>query len=462
MRKIILSFFAIIVLVGSPISAAFSDVANTHWAKKAIEDMVEQGIISGYTDGTFKPSRDISKIESLILLSKVAGVNKYSDAATKYEKQYEETLKNYSTSYKKQVAYLLGVGVLQTSDLDSLIGANNINSPLTREEMAILITKILGKEIEIKNKSFVILPFADASKISAKAKPYVEFVYNEKIMSGIDSEKFSPNTAVTRAQAAIILNSIISKVSIKPEVEPEETTVKGKITTISTGLKMIWVKENSGEENGYEYDANIKIYINDKKAADSELKEGMEVELSIEDDIILELTAVYEEDEEEIDTDSTSISGEIIAITKAKQNTITIKSKDKTKTYIITSDTEFYINDKEVKLSDFEIGDKVDLELEDGEVIEMVTEVEVEEEEEKPYIEGIITNINKTSKSIDIELKNGDEETIYLNSSSYEIFEAETGDDLSLSDLYEDDPIVAFGYYKNNKFYSRIVILVEY
>lgn len=456
MKKIILSFFAIIVLVASPISAAFSDVANTHWAKKAIDEMVAQGIISGYTDGTFKPSRDISKIESLILLSKVAGVNKYSDAATKFEKEYEETLKKYSTSYKKQISYLLGTKVLQTSDLDNLVGSNSINSPLTREEMAILVTKILGKENEVKGKSFVILPFADASKISAKSKPYVEFVYNEKIMSGIDAEKFSPNTAVTRAQAAIILNSIISKVNIKPEIKPENSTIKGKITTISTGLQMIWVEEDNGEENGYEYDNDIKIYINDKKADDSKLKEGMDVEIRVEDEIILEINA--EDAEDEVDTDSENVSGEIVSITKAKQNTIAIKSKDKTKTYIITSDTEFYINNKEVSLSSFEIGDKVKLELDDGEVIEMLMEVE----EEKPYIEGFIVKINKSSKTIDIELKNGDEETIYLTSSSYEILEAETGDGLVLSDLYEDDEIVAFGYYKNNKFYSRIVILVEY
>ena len=53
--------------------------------------MVEQGIISGYTDGTFQPSRNLSKIEALILLSKVAGVNKYTEAATSYEKEFDET-----------------------------------------------------------------------------------------------------------------------------------------------------------------------------------------------------------------------------------------------------------------------------------------------------------------------------------------------------------------------------------
>ena len=80
---------------------AFSDVVSNHWAKGAIENMVAEGIISGYTDGTFRPSRDISKIESLILLSKIAGVNKYPTEASSFETKYASTLSNYTTSYKK-------------------------------------------------------------------------------------------------------------------------------------------------------------------------------------------------------------------------------------------------------------------------------------------------------------------------------------------------------------------------
>ena len=221
MKKIISLGIMSLIIVGTSVSQAFSDVSSKHWAKDAIDKMVEQNIISGYTDGTFQPSRNLSKIESLILLSKIAGVNKYSDEATAFEKKYETVLSTYKTAYKKQVSYLLGVEVLKEEELPALISADKLNTPITREEMAVLITKILGKEEEVKNKSFVILPFDDIAKIETEYKPYVEYVYNESIMKGMNANKFSPKEYVTRAQAAVILNSIVGKVNIIPNAKQE-------------------------------------------------------------------------------------------------------------------------------------------------------------------------------------------------------------------------------------------------
>ena len=172
MKKVFLTLM-VMVLITSISFAAFSDLPDGHWAKATVEEMVEAGIISGYTDGTFRPSKEISKIESLILLSRIAGLNKYPTEATKYLETYTTVLAPYTTQYKKDVAYLLGVGVLKEKDLSNLLSSDKINSPLTREEMAVLVTKVLGKEDEATKNSIVVLPFSDTSSISAAAKPYV-------------------------------------------------------------------------------------------------------------------------------------------------------------------------------------------------------------------------------------------------------------------------------------------------
>ena len=99
MKKTICFITASLIIVGMNYSQAFSDVSEKHWAKGAIDKMVEQGVISGYTDGTFQPSRNLSKIESLILLSKIAGVNKYKEAAEQFEEKYATTLSSYKTAY---------------------------------------------------------------------------------------------------------------------------------------------------------------------------------------------------------------------------------------------------------------------------------------------------------------------------------------------------------------------------
>lgn len=48
---------------------------RSHWAKDEIETLVRRGIISGYSDKTFKPDNDISRAEFLILLSRVYNWN---------------------------------------------------------------------------------------------------------------------------------------------------------------------------------------------------------------------------------------------------------------------------------------------------------------------------------------------------------------------------------------------------
>jgi len=330
MKKIICLGTMSLIIMGMTVSQAFSDVSNNHWAKSAIDKMVEQGIISGYTDGTFRPSRNLSKIESLILLSKVAGVNKYTDAATSFEKEYEETLKNYKTAYKKQVSYLLGVSVLSKEDLPNLINADKLNTPITREEMAVLVTKILGKDEEVSKKSFVVLPFDDIADISADAKPYVEYVYNESIMKGLTANKFSPKEYVTRAQAAIILNTIAPKVNIVPEVKKDTvdntvvngTITSGKISAIDVVLNTFEIDE----EDIYEYDDDTEIYIGGKLSTISSVKEDMEItSAKIVDGVIekielngkAEVSDNKEETKENKDTEG-YIVAEVISATSKK------------------------------------------------------------------------------------------------------------------------------------------------
>ena len=146
MKKFFLLLMVVTILTTSSFAQTFSDLPQGHWAKGSVEEMVKAGIISGYTDGTFRPSAELSKIHSLLLLARIAGLNENTTAATKYANTYASTLSKYSTQYKTDIAYLLGTGVLNESDLDGLLADDKINTGLTREEMAMLVTKVLGKE----------------------------------------------------------------------------------------------------------------------------------------------------------------------------------------------------------------------------------------------------------------------------------------------------------------------------
>lgn len=48
----------------------FTDVPETHWAFKAINDLADMGIINGYEDGTFKPDAPVTRAEVATMLDR--------------------------------------------------------------------------------------------------------------------------------------------------------------------------------------------------------------------------------------------------------------------------------------------------------------------------------------------------------------------------------------------------------
>ena len=83
MKKTILSIILVLTLLLSQISVfAFDDMNEDRlsWAKTAVEEMAEAGIIKGYEDGSFRPDNSVTKQEALILISRVLGFTESSSA----------------------------------------------------------------------------------------------------------------------------------------------------------------------------------------------------------------------------------------------------------------------------------------------------------------------------------------------------------------------------------------------
>ncbi|MUG93246.1 S-layer homology domain-containing protein [Scytonema sp. UIC 10036] len=51
--------------------AAYKDVPEGYWAAPAIEDAYEQGFMTGYPGGVFRPNQNVSKVDAIAALSKV-------------------------------------------------------------------------------------------------------------------------------------------------------------------------------------------------------------------------------------------------------------------------------------------------------------------------------------------------------------------------------------------------------
>ncbi len=236
--------------------SSFTDMSDPEyeWAVDAVEDMTRLGIIKGYTDGTFKPANAIKKIEMLLLMARAAGYtfDDYSPFAEYAAALYAPTLAAYDMGdaynrYKNEVAFLLYKGIISTSELNNLL--SNADSPIKRYEAAVLLTKLMGAEEQVRKNIAASLDYADYSEIPASARTYVEYVTKQGLMNGIGNNTFGPMVNIDRAQIAVILSRVSDKLNYSAvtgtvsEVDTDEGTVSiyrsaaGGDISVRTGAK---------------------------------------------------------------------------------------------------------------------------------------------------------------------------------------------------------------------------------
>lgn len=171
--------------------AIFTDI-NEHWGKDAIEKLAKMGVINGYEDKSFKPDDTISRAELAKILANAfkitsAGGVTFGDV-------------NSGDWFYSSVMALAGAGIIQGSD-----GMFNPNSPVTREDTAVMINRMLANDGTVLEGAYV---FADAGSISDYAKEAVGALAQNGFLKG-DGQSFFPKNSLTRAEAATFIARII-------------------------------------------------------------------------------------------------------------------------------------------------------------------------------------------------------------------------------------------------------------
>ena len=181
----------------------FPDVRNNAWYYNAVEFAVRKGYFAGNGDGTFAPSRDITRQDFAVVLARIAkadlskysGVTSFADvSASKY--------------YARSVHW--------ASDNKVIMGLNNtkfgVDNKLTREQLVTILYRYamkLGANVTVSDADRAKLnSYSDANKVSAYAKDAFAWALKNKVISGMTSTTLGPTGSATRAQVATILMNI--------------------------------------------------------------------------------------------------------------------------------------------------------------------------------------------------------------------------------------------------------------
>lgn len=375
---------------------------SSHWAKGYIERVAENGLVSGYEDKTFKPDNNVTVLEALVMLSRLYEID--DDLKDEIIEKYEPVLEAMSNTkgYEWSFDYLsiiIELGVVSENGMKDMFSKKTVFNDATREEIAVLLTKAMMLGDEAQSLKVYTLPFNDAEKISAVARPYIYVMYDKEILQGDSKKNINPTNKITRAEIATVLDKAYDYIE-ENEVYPDfegyvpTTVAEGIITKLSDekAESYIYIKDNKDVESIIKIDDETKIYINERTRKFSDLKEDMLVTCKIDENRL----AV------KIEADNTKkvVRGIIYYVAYSAPASITINDEDDDRIkYDVSSDADVYLDGKDIALKDLKKNDEVTLFIDNDKVYQINSVSRIKE------FDGTITSIDYTSFPIKVSIK---------------------------------------------------------
>lgn len=183
----------------------FKDVPGSYYAHKEIMNLVERGTINGFSDGTFKPTKQVTRAEFAAFVARALGL----PAATSRFSDVPKTSALYDGVSRANKA-----GIIKGfSD-----GTFKPNTPVSRQDMAVMLDRAMQlKGSYTKTKA---LDFSDNAKIGAYAKTSVQRLYAYNVMGAYNGKSFAGTTIGTRAETARAIYNMLQVVEGGTAVVP--------------------------------------------------------------------------------------------------------------------------------------------------------------------------------------------------------------------------------------------------
>lgn len=228
---------------------SFKDVPVSDTGYSAIMSLSEKGVISGHSDGTYKPNDSLSKVEALKILlnvtskSTIEGNAGLKTATTVYKdvdsNQWYTPFVNFSKTQ----------GILDTNIENT---SNNLgkDDKITRAEFIQLFVNSFGVKLSSEADAIKWTKFADikynpnyhwAAPAAYAMETYLKYV------NGYSATQFGPGNTITRREVAVIMDRYFTKPENFKNVELKSTSsaildssvltlLKDKGTVISTSV----------------------------------------------------------------------------------------------------------------------------------------------------------------------------------------------------------------------------------
>jgi uncharacterized surface protein with fasciclin (FAS1) repeats len=178
-------------------TTSFSDVSSSYWASPFIQALAQRNVISGFTDGTFKPDQPVTRAQFAAMIQKAFNQNPTRQLS---QGGFRDVPANYWAASAIQEAY-------ETGFMSGY--PNNLflpNQQIPKVQAIVALTSGLALNAGDTTTNVLSTYYSDAVEIPAYAVNNVGAATQANLVVNYPELKvLNPNMAVTRAEAAALL-----------------------------------------------------------------------------------------------------------------------------------------------------------------------------------------------------------------------------------------------------------------
>lgn len=174
----------------------FTDISLKHPYKEELKYLVENKLIGGYPDGTFKPEQALTRGQAAVLLARA--LNLSTNAATVADPGFTDV--TASSTYYGAVAAIVSEGIMKGTTPETF----EAGQPLTRAQMSKILVEAYGLMGTTDKK------FGDVSQ-KHWAYDYIHTLAANGVTTGYEDNTFKPGLEVSRMHFGLFLYRTITQ-----------------------------------------------------------------------------------------------------------------------------------------------------------------------------------------------------------------------------------------------------------
>jgi len=214
-----------------------------HWAQATLSRWIEDGLVNGYDDGTFRPNEPMTRAEFVALVNRIFGFAEqatvpFADVASRHW-------------FSQDAARAVAAGYISGFEDNTF----RPNQPISRQEAAVILQRILDAS---KTSSASAAQFRDMDSAPVWSRDAIAAVAENGYMGGYPDGTFRPAQRITRAEAMVSLDRAAQLKPVKAGAyggQDRMETINGNVVITSPGVTLqhvringdLWIAQAVGE-----------------------------------------------------------------------------------------------------------------------------------------------------------------------------------------------------------------------